>query len=129
MNSDLKGVLIGLTLKTKPEDIYRAMIEATAFGTRIIIETYEKNGVNINELYACGGLINNPLNMQIYSDVTGRHIKVSASSQATALGAAILGAVAAGPKHGGYGSYAEAIEKMTMPTKKIYKSNPEDFQI
>lgn len=129
MNSDLSGVLIGLTLKTRPEDIYRAMIEATAFGTRIIIETYEKNGVNINELYACGGLINNPLIMQIYSDVTGRPIKVSASSQATALGAAILGAVAAGPKHGGYGSYAEAIEKMTMPTKKIYKSNPEDFQI
>ena len=129
MNSDLNGALIGLTLKTKPEDIYRAMIEATAFGTRIIIETFEKNGVNINELYACGGLTNNSLIMQVYSDITGRPIKVSASSQATALGAAILGAIAAGPKRGGYDSYGEAIEKMTLPTIKVYKSNSEDFQI
>jgi L-ribulokinase len=129
MNSDLNGALIGLTLKTKPEDIYRAMIEATAFGTRIIIETFEKNGVNINELYACGGLTNNSLIMQVYSDITGRPIKVSASSQATALGAAILGAIAAGQKRGGYDSYGEAIEKMTLPTKKVYKTNSEDFQI
>ena len=129
MNSYLNGALIGLTLKTKPEDIYRAMIEATAFGTRIIIETFEKNGVNINELYACGGLTNNSLIMQVYSDITGRPIKVSASSQATALGAAILGAIAAGPKRGGYDSYGEAIEKMTLPTIKVYKSNSEDFQI
>ena len=129
MNSDLNGALIGLTLKTKPEDIYRAMIEATAFGTRIIIETFEKNGVNINELYACGGLTNNSLIMQVYSDITGRPIKVSASSQATALGAAILGAIAAGPKRGGYDSYGEAIEKMTLPAIKVYKSNSEDFQI
>ena len=129
MNSYLNGALIGLTLKTKPEDIYRAMIEATAFGTRIIIETFEKNGVNINELYACGGLTKNSLIMQVYSDITGRPIKVSASSQATALGAAILGAIAAGPKRGGYDSYGEAIEKMTLPTIKVYKSNSEDFQI
>jgi len=64
MNSDLKGVLVGLTLKTKPEDIYLAMIEATAFGTRVIIEAYEENGLHIDELHACGGLVNNPLIMQ-----------------------------------------------------------------
>ena len=129
MNSDLKGVLVGLTLKTKPEDIYRALVEATAFGTRIIIEAYEENGLNIDELYTCGSLVNNPLIMQIYSDVTGRPIKVASSSQATALGAAILGSVAAGPEYGGYGSYAEAIKKMTVPAKKTYKPNRENLEI
>ena len=129
MNSDLKGVLVGLTLKTKPEDIYRALVEATAFGTRIIIEAYEENGLNIDELYTCGSLVNNPLIMQIYSDVTGRPIKVASSSQATALGAAILGSVAAGPEYGGYGSYAEAIKKMTVPPKKTYKPNRENLEI
>lgn len=129
MNSNLKGVLVGLTLKTKPEDIYRAMIEATAFGTRIIVDTYEEIGLNIDEFYACGGLVNNPLIMQIYSDVTGRPIKIASSSQATALGAAILGSVAAGSKCGGYGSYAEAIRKMTAPAKIIYKPNRENLEI
>ena len=129
MNSDLKGVLVGLTLKTKPEDIYRALVEATAFGTRIIIEAYEENGLNIDELYTCGSLVNNPLIMQIYSDVTGRPIKVASSSQTTALGAAILGSVAAGPEYGGYGSYAEAIKKMTAPAKKTYKPNRENLEI
>ena len=129
MNSDLKGVLVGLTLKTKPEDIYRALVEATAFGTRIIIEAYEENGLTIDELYTCGSLANNPLIMQIYSDVTGRPIKVASSSQATALGAAILGSVAAGLKYGGYGSYAEAIKKMTVPAKKTYKPNRENLEI
>lgn len=129
MNSNLKGVLVGLTLKTKPEDIYRAMIEATAFGTRVIIEGYEKSGLNIEELHACGGLVSNPLLMQIYSDVTGRTIKVASSSQTTALGAAILGAVAAGSEHGGHGSYSEAIKKMTRPAKKILKPNLENHKI
>jgi L-ribulokinase len=129
MNSDLKGVLVGLTLKTKPEDIYLAMIEATAFGTRIIIEAYEENGLNIDELHACGGLVDSPLIMQSYSDVIGRPIKVASSSQATALGAAILGAVAAGPDYGGYGSYAKAIKKMIVPAKKIYKPNYENHKI
>jgi|TARA_B100001964_G_scaffold163687_1_gene179684 L-ribulokinase len=129
MNSDLKGVLVGLTLKTKPEDIYRAMIEATAFGTKIIIEAYEESGLNIDELHACGGLINNPLIMQIYSDVTGRPINVASSSQTTALGAAILGSVAAGPEHGGHGSYTEAIKKMTTPAKRTYKPNWENLKI
>ena len=129
MNSDLKGVLVGLTLKTKPEDIYRAMIEATAFGTRIIIETYEESGLNIDELHACGGLASNPLIMQIYSDVSGRTINVASSSQTTALGAAILGSVAAGPEHGGYGSYVEAIKKMTKPAKITYKSDQRNIKI
>jgi len=129
MNSDLKGVLVGLTLKTKPEDIYLAMIEATAFGTRVIIEAYEENGLHIDELHACGGLVNNPLIMQTYSDVIGRPIKIASSTQATALGAAILGAVAAGPDYGGYGSYAEAMKKMITPAKKTYKPINENLKI
>ena len=107
---------------------YRALVEATAFRTRIIVEAYEENGLNIDELYTCGGLVNNPLIMQIYSDVTGKNIKVASSSQTTALGAAILGSVAAGPKHDGYASYAEAIKKMTRPTKIIYKPNQENIK-
>ena len=79
---DLTGLLIGATLATKPEEIYRALIEATAYGKRIIIETFQKNGVPIHELVACGGLPEkNKLLMQIYADVIGLPIKVSASKQ------------------------------------------------
>jgi len=129
MNSHLNGLLIGLTLKTKPEDIYRAMIEATAFGTRLIIEAYEGSGIKINELYACGGLTSNELLLQIYSDISGLCIKVAASSQTTALGAAILGAIAAGSKEGGYDSYEEAIARMTEPFQKLYKPNQKNQKI
>ena len=89
----------------------------------------KRSGLNIDELYACGGLVKNPLIMQIYSDVTGRPIKIASSSQTTALGAAILGAVAAGSERGGYSSYAEAIKKMTVPAKKTYKPNRENLEI
>ena len=129
MNSNLNGLLIGLTLNTKPEDIYRAMIEATAFGTRIIINAYENCGIEIKELYACGGLTNNELLLQIYSDVTGLDMKLTATSQATALGGAVLGAMAAGSKGGGYDSYEEAIGKMTKPSQKLYKPNPKHQKI
>lgn len=129
MDSDLSGILVGLTLNTKPEDIYRAMIEATAFGTKIIIETYERSGIKIEELYACGGLVRNSLILQIYSDITERTIKVAASSQTTALGAAILGAVTAGPENGGFSSYENAIAKMTMPPQAIYQPNLENQKI
>src|SRR5207245_4368823 len=73
MDSDLSGLLVGATLATKPHEIYRALMEATAFGTRKIIEAFTGKGVAINELYACGGLAQkNPLLMQIYADVTGK---------------------------------------------------------
>ena len=94
---DLTGLLIGATLATKPEEIYRALIEATAYGKRIIIETFQKNGVPIHELVACGGLPEkNKLLMQIYADVIGLPIRISASKQTPALGSAMFGAVAAG---------------------------------
>ncbi len=110
---DLTGLLIGATLATKPEEIYRALIEATAFGTRVIVETFQQNGVPIHELVACGGLPEkNKLLMQIYADVTGRPIKVSASQQTSALGSAMFGAVAAGSAAGGYDSIYEAARMM-----------------
>jgi L-ribulokinase len=129
MNSSLSGLLIGLTLETKPEDIYRAMIEATAFGTRLIIEAYGSSKININELYACGGLTSNGLLLQIYADITGLDIKVATSSQPTALGAAILGAMAAGSGEGGYDLHEDAIDKMTKPVQKTYKPNPDHQRI
>ncbi len=79
---DLSGVLLGATLATRPEEIYRALIEATAFGTRVIVETFQQNGVPIYELVACGGLPEkNRLLMQIFADVTGLPIRVSSSKQ------------------------------------------------
>ena len=76
VDAELGGLLIGATLATTPEEIYRALIEATAFGTRVIIETFEANGVPIHEIVACGGLAEkSPLIMQIYADVTGPHVQ------------------------------------------------------
>ncbi|RLE08121.1 ribulokinase [Candidatus Aerophobetes bacterium] len=113
VDADLSGLLLGATLETKPEEIYRALIEATAFGTYKIINTFEENGVKIRELYACGGLPErNKLLMQIYADVTGREIRIAASSQTPALGSAMFGAVAAGKENGGYDNIIEAAKKM-----------------
>ena len=110
---DLTGLIIGATLATKPEEIYRALIEATAYGKRIIIETFQKNGVPIHELVACGGLPDkNHLLMQIYTDVIGLPIRVSASRQTPALGSAMFGAVAAGKAKGGYDSIYDAAQTM-----------------
>jgi L-ribulokinase len=96
-DSSLSGMILGLTLRTKPEEIYRALLEACAYGTRKIIESFEECGVAVTELYACGGIaIKDPLMMQIYADVTGRPIRVAANTQAAAVGAAIFGASAAG---------------------------------
>jgi len=119
---DLTGMLLGATLLTRPEEIYRALIEATAYGTRIIIETFEKSGVAVKELVACGGLPErNKLLMQIYSDITGREIKVAASSQAGALGSAMFGAVAAGQAAGGYDTIFDAAKYMAHLKDEVYR--------
>ncbi len=121
VNTNLSGLLLGATLETKPEEIYRALIEATAFGTYKIINTFEENRVEIKELYACGGLPEkNKLLMQIYADITGREIKIATSSQAPALGAAMFGAVAAGKKNGGYDNIIEAAKKMAHLKKERF---------
>ena len=119
---DLTGLLVGATLATKPEDIYRALIEATAYGTRVIIEAFDKNGVTVNEIVACGGLPErNRLLMQIYSDVTGREIRVAHTAQAGALGSAMFAAVAAGKKAGGYDSILEAAQHMARLKDVVYR--------
>ena len=124
---DLTGMMVGMTLATKPEEIYRALIEATAYGKRIIIETFQKNGVPIHELVACGGLPEkNKLLMQIYADVIGLPIKVSASKQTPALGSAMFGAVAAGKGLGGYDSIYEAAKVMAHLKDEVYLPNPEN---
>jgi L-ribulokinase len=96
VDHDLSGLLLGATLSTRPEDIYRALIEATAFGTRTIIESFEKSGVPVAELFTAGGLTKNPLIMQIYSDVTRLPLGIIGSEQGPAVGSAIHAAVAAG---------------------------------
>ena len=94
---ELSGLLIGATLATRPSDIYRALIEATAFGTRVIIEALKAGGVKVDRFVACGGLPErNRLAMQIFADVTGLDIRIAASPQTPALGSAMFGAVAAG---------------------------------
>jgi len=124
---DLTGMLIGATLATKPEEIYRALIEATAYGTRIIIEAFEQSGVAVNEIVATGGLPDrNRLLMQIYADVTGREIKVAGTSQAGGLGSAMFGAVAAGKARGGYDSILDAAQKMARLQDVVYRPIPEN---
>jgi L-ribulokinase len=92
----LSAVIVGQTLATRPEDVYRALLEATAFGTRTIVEAFEANGVPVTELIVAGGLLKNALLMQIYSDVTRLPLSVIGSEQGPALGSAIHAAVAAG---------------------------------
>lgn len=129
VDADLTGVLLGCTLTTKPEEIYRALIEATAFGTNMIIETFENNGVPVQELYACGGIAEkDEMMMQIYADVTNREIRISASPQTVALGSAMFGAVAAGKEKGGYDSIFEASKKMSKVKKEYYKPIPENVE-
>ncbi|MFL5710688.1 MAG: ribulokinase, partial [Chloroflexota bacterium] len=121
----LSGLLIGATLATLPEEIYRALIEATAFGTRVIIETFEGHGVPIVDIVAAGGLAEkSPLIIQIYADVTGRTFRISASEQTPALGSAMFAAVAAGPDAGGYATIEAASRAMARVRDTVYTPNP-----
>jgi L-ribulokinase len=127
---ELSGLLIGATLATKAEDIYRSLIEATAYGTRVIIEAFEKNGVRVEELVACGGLPEkNKLLMQIYADVSGRNFKISAAKQTPALGSAMFGAVAAGRRVGGYDTIIEAARRMARLKDEVYRPIPANRKI
>ena len=124
---DLTGVLLGCTLLTKPEEIYRALIEATAYGTRMIVDNFVKYGVDVSGLYAAGGIAQkNELMMQIYADVTNREIRIAASSQAPAVGSAMFAAVAAGKARGGYDTIFEAASEMGRVLDKVYRPIPEN---
>ncbi|MGO8836256.1 MAG: ribulokinase [Limisphaerales bacterium] len=116
----LTGLLAGQTLYTTPAEIYRALIEATAFGALTIINRFEEYGVKINQVVNCGGIAEkNPLVMQIYADVTGRPMKVSRSAQTCALGSAIAGAVVAGA----HKDFFPAQKAMTGLKSRVFKSD------
>jgi len=126
----LTGLLIGQTLQTKPEEIYRALIEATAFGALTIINRFEEFGVKITEVINCGGIAEkNPLIMQIYADVTGREMKISRSSQTCALGSAVAAAVSAGKNAGGYESLEDAQRAMCRIKDNTFNPIPENHNI
>ncbi|SDK19464.1 ribulokinase [Sediminibacillus albus] len=130
VDTELSGLLIGATLQTKPEEIYRALLEATAFGTRKIVDAFHYNGVPVEELYACGGLPQkNRLLMQIYADVTNRTIKVADSKQTPALGAAMFGAVAAGGDNGGFDSIVTAADRMGRVKEEFIEPIPDNVQM
>ena len=120
MDAELSGMIAGFTLATRAEDVYRALIEATAFGTRVIMEAFTKNGISVDTVVAGGGLTQNSLLMQIYSDITGRAISVAGTDQACAQGAAMLGAMAAGKSGGGYDKLEDAVRNMALPPKITY---------
>jgi L-ribulokinase len=126
----LTGLLLGQTLHTKPEEIYRTLIEATAFGALTIINRFEEYGVKIDQVVNCGGIAEkNPMVMQIYADVTGREMKVSRSAQTCALGSAVAAAVVAGSASGGYDDFAAAQAAMTGVKDVIYKPIPENHAV
>ncbi|MFE5581348.1 ribulokinase [Kitasatospora sp. NPDC056531] len=116
----LSGVIVGLTLATRPEEIYRALLEATAFGTRVIVEALEQGGVPVTEFIVTGGLKKNALLMQIYADVLRRPVSVADSEQGPALGSAIHAAVAAGA----YPDVRTAAAAMGRVQKGAYQPDP-----
>lgn len=122
----LTGLILGLTLHSSRAEIYRALIEGTAFGARIILQRLEEYGVPLERIICSGGIAEkNPLLMQIYADVTGKVMQVSRSEQSCALGAAIASAVLAGPDNGGYASLKDAQDAMTGVKDVSYKPDPE----
>ncbi len=126
VDARLTGLLLGQTLHSSRAEIYRALIEATAFGAHTIQNRMREYGVPIERMVACGGIAEkNPLFMQIYADVDGQPISVTKSGQTCALGAAIFGAVAAGAAAGGYATTAEAQAKMASPASATYTPDPE----
>ncbi|MEV0156350.1 ribulokinase [Micromonospora sp. NPDC050686] len=120
VNHDLSGLIVGLTLATRPADVYRALLESTAFGTRMIIEAFVEAGVPITDLVVAGGLTSNRLLMQIYADVTNRPLSIIGSAQGPALGSAIHAAVAAGA----YPSIHEASAAMGRVHEAAYRPDP-----
>lgn len=118
----LTGALLGLTLYTTPAEIYRALVEATAFGARVIMERYEEYGVPVERIINCGGIsAKNTLVMQIYADVMGRPVQISSSALTCALGGAISAAVVAGAEAGGYDGFGKAIEAMTGVQERVFE--------
>lgn len=131
VDAGLSGVLLGLGLGSRAEEIYRALMEATAFGTRQIITAFESAGVPVTSLYACGGLPErNELLMQIYADVTGREIKLARELRiGSALGAAMHAAVAAGPAAGGHADIHAAARAMAGLHRRSHRPRAEHHAV
>jgi len=126
MDSELSGLLVGMTLGTRVEEIYRALIEATAYGTRKIVENFRDGGLRVDEIIVTGGIAGkNPMLMQIYADILQMELKIAGGT--SALGAAIYGALAAGEK--GYATMAEAVEHMGIVTDKVYRPDPANTEM
>jgi len=130
VDANLSGLIVGLTLASRPHEIYRALVEATAFGTMRIVELFDQAGLPTKSLVACGGIAQkNPMLVQIYADVTGRPISVAASPNASSLGAAVLGAVAAGAKAGGHDTAAAAVGVMCQKPSATYRPSKKHYAI
>jgi L-ribulokinase len=126
----LTGLILGQTLHTTRAELYRALVEATAFGARTILEHIVAHGVKVERIVCCGGIAEkDAMLMQIYADVTGCEMCVSRSAQTCALGAAISAAVLAGPKAGGHADFETAKALMTGVKDTIYKPNPEHHAV
>ena len=130
VDSELSGLLLGMTLRTTPEDIYRALLEATAYGTRTIVENYRAHGVPVEEVVAAGGIAQkDPLMMQIYADVLGMPVRVAGSAQGPAMGSAMFAAVAAGAAAGGWEDIYGAIRALCPPDKTVYFPVEENHRV
>jgi L-ribulokinase len=126
VNADLSAVVTGLTVGTTPAQVYRAIVEATAYGTRQVIELFESGrGIEpVTELRVCGGLSRSGVLMQIYADVTGKTLQASTTPHASARGAAVYGALAAGRAGGGYDAPEEAVARMGVRDFAEYRPDP-----
>ena len=125
VDGSLLGGFYGVGLRTKPEELYRALIEATAFGTRRIVESMEESGTRIEKVVVSGGISKkNPFFMQIYADVLGLELSVAENMQTAALGSAVYAAVAAGGEQGGYDTVDQAVRAMTRVEEPLYRPDP-----
>ena len=130
MDFNLNGLIMGMNLLTKPEEIYLSLIEATAYGTRMIIEQFENAGVPVNALVLSGGIpAKNKMLVQVYADVCNKEIRISGTDQASALGAAILGIAAAPERITGFKNANEAAEKLGKVRNEVYKPNPDNAAV
>ena len=129
MDADLSGLLIGMTLRTRAHEVYRALIEATAFGARRICDEFAKSDVPVHRFVASGGIaVKNPFLMQVYADILNMPVSVIESSEAPALGAAIFAAVAAGEDAGGWDTVQKAASAMHSPIAAQYRPDARNVQ-
>jgi L-ribulokinase len=125
-DADLSGAILGLTLQTRPVEIYRALLESIAFGNRRVMENFAEHGLELGEIVACGGIAEkSPLLMQLIADTGRRPVRIPASSQIPARGAALFGAVAAGAEAGGFDDIAAAVAATRPATARTYEPDPE----